>query len=459
MTMQSSSLLPALRELPGDESSQNRSFRENITGIVNMDRAMYAAEFASAVSFGMWYVFDENVILDINVPEPMPDTSVQMGEVLQLAYETRMENEAREISSVHEKFQELLNSGGDADNFIHNLKSQLSEFNATSVLEEQGNTNVELARSASQKGWDISFNGLDGQESLAQVKTGPSHSYTDFHQHMTANPNVETYLVSEGTYEDVVRAGEWAQSQDGVERQVTINNDADLEGLVKNALNDSSLGNTDYPFDLGSRIHEMLAEDIPFDELAAIGPNYELVSGTTDALSTLSDGLGIDVPDGVGEILPYAGAIFATARMIGNVLKTEKEFKAADRTTKNKIQVVQTLSLMSRMGPATLLSIVGGKGGTVVGGTVGTLAGTVVPGIGNAIGGAVGSIGGGFLGVGTGYFLGRYLGKHLQPHMLNLALNITGMTNDDLFYYKNKVRIDNVALGYRERAIALAAPA
>ena len=46
-----------------------------------------------------------------------------------------------------------------------------------------------------------------------------------------------------------------------------------------------------------------------------------------------------------------------------------------------------------------------------------------------------------------------------NPHMLNLALNITGLTNDDLFYYKNKVRIDNVALGYQERAIALAAPA
>ena len=48
--------------------------------------------------------------------------------------------------------------------------------------------------------------------------------------------------------------------------------------------------------------------------------------------------------------------------------------------------------------------------------------------------------------------------RHLQPHMLNLALNITGMTNDDLFYYKNKVRIDNVALSYQEQARALAAP-
>ena len=45
--------------------------------------------------------------------------------------------------------------------------------------------------------------------------------------------------------------------------------------------------------------------------------------------------------------------------------------------------------------------------------------------------------------------MGMYLNKHLQPHMLNLALNITGLTNDDLFYYKNKPRIDDVALSYQ----------
>ena len=50
-----------------------------------------------------------------------------------------------------------------------------------------------------------------------------------------------------------------------------------------------------------------------------------------------------------------------------------------------------------------------------------------------------------------------YLNKHLQPHMLNLALDITGLTNDDLFYYKNKTRIDNVALNFRKTAGELAA--
>ena len=36
------------------------------------------------------------------------------------------------------------------------------------------------------------------------------------------------------------------------------------------------------------------------------------------------------------------------------------------------------------------------------------------------------------------------LNKHLQPDMLNLVLNIASLTYDDLFFFKNKPRIDDV---------------
>ena len=55
--------------------------------------------------------------------------------------------------------------------------------------------------------------------------------------------------------------------------------------------------------------------------------------------------------------------------------------------------------------------------------------------------------------------VGMYLNRHLQPHMLeSLALNITGLTNDDLFYYKNKPRIDNVALSYQATGEGFGSP-
>ena len=42
-----------------------------------------------------------------------------------------------------------------------------------------------------------------------------------------------------------------------------------------------------------------------------------------------------------------------------------------------------------------------------------------------------------------------YLNRHLQPHMLSLALDIVGMEEDDLFYFKNKPRIDEIAISMR----------
>lgn len=101
---------------------------------------------------------------------------------------------------------------------------------------------------------------------------------------------------------------------------------------------------------------------------------------------------------------------------------------------------MQTLTLMSRFGISTVCAIGGGVGGGALG--------TALPGIGNLIGGIGGTI------VGAG--MGMYLNRHLQPHMLSLALNITGLNHNDLFYYKNKVRIDEVALAFQQTAVALA---
>ena len=175
--------------------------------------------------------------------------------------------------------------------------------------------------------------------------------------------------------------------------------------------------------------------------LTDIGPDLELVDGTTDGLNTLSANMGIDIPDGLVDIIPFAIVIVGSARLIYSVLRTEREFKAADRTTKNQIQVVQTLTLMSKMGVSVVLATAGGAAGGA--------AGTAVPGVGNAIGMTGGSL--------AGAGMGMYLNKHLQPHMLDLALNITGLTRDDLFYYKNKPRINELASTFQRKAGELAA--
>ncbi len=283
----------------------------------------------------------------------------------------------------------LIDSGestGENEWFFNGLKGQLAEFEAQERLESQGFTNVKLAPASNQEGWDISAVDVDGQAVLIQVKTGTSYSASDIQGLMEDDPN--------------------------------------------------------YLFALSPEIQEkVVVPGMDTSQIIDIGPDHARVDGITDGLETLSANMGIDIPDGVVDIIPYASVIVGGARLIYSALKTEREFKAADRTTRNRIQVVQTLTLMSRMGVATVLAAAGGMGGAS--------AGSLMPGIGNVVAGIGGTV------IGAG--MGMYLNKHLQPHMLDLALNITTLTHDDLFYYKNKPHIDEVASRFQTRARELAA--
>lgn len=290
--------------------------------------------------------------------------------------------------SLHEHWQEIAEGGNESlTGFISALKGKVAELNFAEDLEARGFSNVEIAADPTQPVWDISAISPEEQEVLFQVKTGLSDRAGEVQQLMTEN--------------------------------------------------------TDVQYAVGTEIYDRIAERSPelIDQMTDIGSDYELVDGIRDGLETLSANQGLDLPDSIGEIVPYAGAIIMSARLIYNVIKTEKEFSTADRTTKNKMQVVQSLTLMSRFGISTVLSAVGGFGGGA--------AGTAIPGIGNLIGGIAGTV--------AGAGMGMYLNKRLQPHMLNLALDITGLTHDDLFYYKNKPHIDGVALSFRQNAGLLTA--
>ena len=368
--MRSTDLLPALRELPTSESNENMSSHDMMTGLMDTDRAAFAAEFASAVSLGLWGVFDR----------------VNVNDNLSAAYEAQYPLES-DAQSLHEQWQEMAESGPESvQGFVNALKGKVAEFHTKDLLEDRGYTNVELASAANQEGWDITAIDPSGQGVLIQVKTGTSLSVGEV-QHLTDE-------------------------------------------------------NPDYLFALSTEIHDKVVESsMDTGGIIDIGFDYERVEGIEDGLETLSANEGIDIPDGIVDIVPYAAAIVGGARLIYGALKTEREFRTVDRTTKNRIQVVQTLTLMSRMGVSTVLATVGGMGGASVG--------SIVPGAGNAVAGVGGTV------VGAG--MGMYLNKRLQPHMLDMALNITGLTRDDLFYYKNKPRIDEVSVKFQTRAIELAA--
>ena len=315
--------------------------------------------------------------------------TVNVDDKLAQAYKMQYPRESDQ-HSLYEKWQQISEDSQESmTGFISGLKGKVAEINYKESLEAQGYTNVNIPDDPTHPDWDISAIKPDGEPILWQVKTGNKDYAGDVQQIMQTNPNPDiSYAVSTEIYDKISERGP-----------------------------------------------ELI------DKMTYIGYDYELVNGINDGLETLSANQGFDLPDSVGEMVPYAGAIIMGARLIYNVIKTEKEFSTADRTTKNKMQVVQALTTMSRFGISTVLSTAGGFGGAAVG--------SFVPGIGNLIGGIVG--------MGAGVGMGMYLNKHLQPHMLNLALDITGLTHDDLFYYKNKPHIDSVALSFRQNAGLLTA--
>ena len=304
---------------------------------------------------------------------------VNVGDTLSSAYSEQYPGLAAE-HSLYEHWLEVTDRGADAaDGFLSGLKGKVAEFNTVDLLESMGYADVQIAGSATQPVWDITAVSSNGEEVLWQVKTGVSERAGDVQALMLDNPEVQ--------------------------------------------------------FAVSTEIYGRIAEHSPdlMGQMLDIGSDFDLVVDISDGLDTLADNMGIDLPDGVGDLLPYAAAIMAGARLIYGALRTERQFKHLDRTDRNKVQVIQALTAMSRIGVTVVLSMAGGAAGTA--------AGSVVPLLGNVVGGVAGAVG--------GAAMGSYLNRYLQPHMLDLALDITGLTHDDLFYYKNKLMIDAAAYAYQ----------
>ena len=312
---------------------------------------------------------------------------VNVDDSIQRAYEAAYPNEAADHSLFQHALEMNERGEGATQGFISGIKGKMAEFNAAERLEQAGYTDVAIAQDPTQPVFDITATAPDGTPTMWQVKTGGESYTAEVQARMAENPDVNFAVSSE------------------------------IESVIADTDPDVAAG------------------------LLDVGADYELVDGINDGLDTLTDNLGIDVPDGLVEILPYAGAVMVSIRLLHSVVSTEMTFAEVDRTEKNKIQVVRTLTLISRIGLTTLLSTAGGAGGGALG--------SVIPGVGNLIGGIAGTI--------TGGVSAMFLNNRLQPHILSLALDICGLEEEDLFYYKNKERTDALALSFHQRSKAVQA--
>ena len=62
---------------------------------------------------------------------------------------------------------------------------------------------------------------------------------------------------------------------------------------------------------------------------------------------------------------------------------------------------------------------------------------------------------GNLIGAGVGAGLAAYLNSKLRPHMLEIGMELAGITEDDFFYFRNKVAIDRIGESFAKTAASM----
>lgn len=264
--------------------------------------------------------------------------------------------------SLAKHWAEMRMRGSEAEvGFASALKGKVAEIDAAEMLTELGYEDVQIAADPTQAVWDISGQTSDGAPILWQVKTGAAGYAGDVKEAMQQSPDIE-FLVSDEVYD---------------------------------------------------RLTETSGDLV--DRLTELGPNEDLTMETREGLDALCGNLGIDIPDRLSGMLPYLAEIMLGIQIIVDIVRNERKLTDVDRTTKNKIAVVGTLTLMSRFGIHSVMSSAGATGGAAVG--------AVMPAGGQLVGGALGTVSG----LGAAIMVNR----KLQPKMLEIALDITGLDREE----------------------------
>lgn len=284
-----------------------------------------------------------------------------------------------EEHSLFERYSMMKEEGPDsARPFVRNIRSKLGEIRAERKLEEgDPSRSYEIAADQNQGVWDIK--GVPKEDEAepirVQVKTHEADNAHDVAEAMQEDPDV-LFAVSRKT-----------------RQEITSNHPELSDQFVEPELSGASL-----------------RED------------------TEDNLELLAENQGLDVPDGVGEIIPYATEVVLGIQFLYDIAKTEKDLSEIQTQDRGRLHALSALTLGTRFGISTVC--------TTAGSAAGGVAGSAAPGIGNA----VGSIGGGITGAVGAY----YIKKKVMPHAQEIGLELVDLTENDLFYLQNKGDIDEV---------------
>jgi hypothetical protein len=168
-----------------------------------------------------------------------------------------------------------------------------------------------------------------------------------------------------------------------------------------------------------------------------VDQSFVYLSGSMDELENIMEQIGIEMPEGL-DFIPGASELILGVRLLLDIKRVNNEFVGISQDKKINIAAAKALVIMSKFGVSiTLVSL-----GTAAGGAGGGMLG----GVGAIIGAPLGAI--------TGGVTAGYINKKIAPYAQELSYKLLKLEKEDLFYYKNKARIDEI--GHRLRSIRIA---
>ncbi len=188
----------------------------------------------------------------------------------------------------------------------------------------------------------------------------------------------------------------------------------------------------DVVFALSSELYDAVIQASPelADQMIDLGISNEILETSIEAsLDALGSAAGFSAPAAIGEMLPYAAEIVLGIKLIYDMVGTERDFKAVKLADRSRVHALKALVLMSKFGVSTVCVTAGG----MAGGAGGSLA---MPGI--------GSVAGGLIGGASGAAVAALLNRRLRNRMLDLAMHLSRIDDDEFFYFRNKVAVDEI---------------
>lgn len=292
---------------------------------------------------------------------------------LQEAYSLSMTDKSS-VMSLYQNYLEKQEVGQESVNgLISNIKGKIFEINLESKLEnEYPGFDFEIAKNPNQPIWDLKGINSNGDEILVQAKMGGENYANDVLERMNDDPNI-LFSVSKEIKEKILES-----NPELADRFIT-----------------SDLKSSEFTKDVQSQ------------------------------LETLAKNEGIDIPDEIGEILPYVTEIVLGIRLLIDIVKVERDFSKIQLDDRSRIHALKALVLFSRFGISVTLTTVGGLVGTAIN-----------PGIGTGLGAI------------SGATLSGYLNKKLKPNILEIAEKLTQVDDNEIFYLKHKEYIDSLGKSF-----------